>query len=139
MADIQKRQTIKGVRWTSATGTTATGRRKRSFARKVDAQHFANSVETDLLRGDWIDPRRGQELFGEWAGNWLTTIGDKKPKTRESYESIVNKHLLHHGSAAATRTGMVSCESSCPMAPTCPSTPKINSTTSPDSSTAGPA
>jgi excisionase family DNA binding protein len=24
---------------------------------------FARTVETDLLRGDWIDPRFGQELF----------------------------------------------------------------------------
>ena len=94
MADIQKRQTNKGVRWDVRYRDDGNRQRKRSFARKVDAQHFANSVETDLLRGDWIDPRRGQELFGEWAGKWLTTIGDKKPKTRESYESIVHKHLL---------------------------------------------
>ena len=94
VADIQKRQTNNGVRWDVRYRDDANRQRKRSFARKVDAQHFVNTVETDLLRGDWIDPRRGQELFGEWAGKWLTTIGDKKPKTRESYESIVNKHLL---------------------------------------------
>lgn len=94
MADIQKRQTNKGVRCDVRYRDDANRQRKRSFARKVGAQHFANSVETDLLRGEWIDPRRGQELFGEWAGKWLTTIGDTKPKTRESYESIVNKHLL---------------------------------------------
>jgi hypothetical protein len=94
VADIQKRQTNKGVRWDVRYRDDANRQRKRSFARKVDAQHFVNTVETDLLRGDWIDPRRGQELFGEWAEKWLTTIGDKKPKTRESYESIVNKHLL---------------------------------------------
>lgn len=68
--------------------------RKRSFDRKVDAQRFARSVETDLLRGDWIDPRRGQELFAVWADMWLETIGNRKPKTRESYESIVRRHLL---------------------------------------------
>lgn len=32
--------------------------RKRSFERKVDAVRFSRAVETDLLRGDWIDPRR---------------------------------------------------------------------------------
>ena len=94
MADIQKRQTNNGVRWDVRYRDDSNRQRKRSFARKVDAQHFTNTVETDLLRGDWIDPRRGQELFGDWAGKWLTTIGDKKPKTRESYESIVNKHLV---------------------------------------------
>jgi integrase len=47
-----------------------------------------------MLRGDWIDPRRGQETFAVWAETWLETIGNRKPKTRESYESIVRRHLL---------------------------------------------
>jgi integrase len=39
-------------------------------------------------------PRRGREGFHEWAAKWLETLGSRKPKTRESYESIVNRHLL---------------------------------------------
>ena len=35
----------------------------------------------------------GRELFGDWADTWLATIANRKPKTRESYESIVHKHL----------------------------------------------
>ena len=38
-------------------------------------------------------PRPWPELFGEWADKWLETIVDRKPKTRESYESIVHRHL----------------------------------------------
>jgi integrase len=70
------------------------GQRKRSFERKVDAERFARAVDTDLLRGDWIDPRRGKEPFEVWATKWLETLGSRKPKTRESYESIVRRHLL---------------------------------------------
>ena len=29
-----------------------------------------------------------------WAAMWLETLGSRKPKTRESYESIVHRHLL---------------------------------------------
>lgn len=93
MADIQKRQTSTGVRWDVRYRDEARRQRKRTFDRKVDAQRFASSVETDLVRGEWIDPKRGRELFGEWADKWLETIVDRKPKTRESYESIVHKHL----------------------------------------------
>lgn len=95
MADVQRRLTSGGqVRWDVRYRDESRRQRKRSFARKADAQRFASSVETDLLRGDWIDPKRGQELFEAWADRWLATIVDRKPKTRESYESIVAKHLV---------------------------------------------
>jgi len=68
MADVQKRTTKTGeVGWDVRYRDDTRRQRKRSFARKVDAQRFANSVETDLLRGDWIDPRHAQEPFGDWA------------------------------------------------------------------------
>ncbi|MGD9795247.1 MAG: tyrosine-type recombinase/integrase [Acidimicrobiia bacterium] len=93
MADIRKRASASGTRWDVRYRDESRRQRKKTFERKVDAQRFANSVETDLVRGDWIDPDRGRELFGQWADTWLDTIGDRKPKTRESYESIVSKHL----------------------------------------------
>lgn len=95
MADIQKRRTSSGeTRWDVRYRDQSRRQRKKTFARKIDAQRFANSVETDLLRGDWIDPDHGKELFDTWAERWLMTLGDKKPKTAESYQSIVRKHLL---------------------------------------------
>jgi integrase len=95
MADVRKRVTKSGyVRWDVRYRDAARQQRKRSFERKLDAQRFARAVETDLLRGDWIDPRRGQDPFGEWAGKWLETLESRKPKTRESYESIVHRHPL---------------------------------------------
>jgi integrase len=95
MADVQRRVNKSGeVRWDVRYRDDARQQRKRSFERKLDAQRFARSVETDMLRGDWIDPRRGQETFTVWAEAWMDTIGNRKPKTRESYESIVRRHLL---------------------------------------------
>ena len=95
MADVQKRVTASGeVRWDVRYRDDARRQRKRSFERKVDAMRFGRAVETDLLRGDWIDPRRSQEPFEVWASTWLETLGTRKPKTRESYESILRRHLL---------------------------------------------
>jgi integrase len=95
VADVQKRVNKSGeVRWDVRYRDDCRQQRKRSFERKLDAQRFARSVETDMLRGDWIDPRRGRETFDVWAEQRLDTIGNRKPKTRESYESIVRRHLL---------------------------------------------
>ena len=95
MADIQRRKTSSGeTKWDVRYRDEGRRQRKKTFDRKIDATRFANTVEADLLRGDWIDPNRGKETFDVWAERWLTTLGDKKPKTAESYESIVRKHLL---------------------------------------------
>jgi hypothetical protein len=34
------------------------------------------------------------ETFGDWADRWVSTIAGLTPKTRESYESILRRHLL---------------------------------------------
>ena len=101
MADVQKRTNKSGeVRWDVRYRDDTRRQRKRGFERKLDAQRFARSVGTDLLRGDWIDRRRGPEPFGLWADMWLETLGNRKPKTRESYESIVRCYLLPRFAAA---------------------------------------
>jgi len=57
-----------------------------TFATKTEARKWLSSVETDLQRGDHIDPRAGAERFGEYARRWLDER-DLRPRTRETYES----------------------------------------------------
>jgi integrase len=73
------------------TPTRGTGR-GRSIARWT--LRSANTVEADIARGDWLDPRLGKQTFGDWAHRWLPTIAGRTPKTRESYESILRRHLM---------------------------------------------
>lgn len=68
--------------------------RARNFDRKVDATRFAAAVETDKVRGDWMDPRLGKVTFGEWAEEWLGQLGHLKPKTRLDYEMTLRRHVL---------------------------------------------
>ncbi len=83
MASILKRATTSGeTRWDVKYRDTGNRQRMRTFKRKIDAQRFANTVEADVLRGEWIDPDKGKELFSVWADKWLATLGDRKPKTR---------------------------------------------------------
>ena len=65
-----------------------------SFDRKVDAQRFAHSVEADLIRGHWIDPDRGRELFGDWADCGSPRRRTASRRLGESLDqSIVHLHL----------------------------------------------
>jgi integrase len=68
--------------------------RARNFDRKTDATRFAAAVETDKVRGDWMDPRLGKVTFGEWADEWLGQLGHLKPKTRLDYEVTLRRHVL---------------------------------------------
>ncbi len=95
MASILKRATTSGeTRWDVKYRDTGNRQRMRTFKRKIDAQRFANTVEADVLRGEWIDPDKGKELFSVWADKWLATLGDRKPKTSAGYESILSRHIL---------------------------------------------
>ena len=95
MASITRRQTGKGeTRWDVRYRDPDQRPRTQTFHRRADAQKFANVVEADITRGEWLDPVLGKETFGDWAIRWTPTIAGLTPKTRESYESILRRHLL---------------------------------------------
>jgi len=63
-----------------------------TFATKADARAFLAGVETDLNRGNYIDPSAGRITFAEYSGWWI----EQRPlrsRTRETYDSQL-KHLL---------------------------------------------
>src|SRR3972149_8544882 len=95
MASIERRQTASGeTRWDVRYRDPEQRHRTRTFQRKAAAQKFANVGEADITRGGWLDPLLGKEAFGDWANRWVPTIAGLTPKTRESYESILRRHLL---------------------------------------------
>lgn len=67
--------------------------RSRTFLRRVDAEAFAASVETDIARGQYLDPAAGKVPLAEWADDWFKTIRHLKPKTQEGYEGLFRKHI----------------------------------------------
>ena len=69
--------------------------RSKTFENKAKAEAFAASVETDIDRGNFPDPRLGKKTFGDWAEGWLESrSGDIKPTTYISYEGLLNGHLI---------------------------------------------
>lgn len=67
--------------------------RSKTFAKKGDAEDFAATIETEILRGDYIDPRAGKVILEDWAAKWLTTI-TVKPKTKAQYEGSLRSRIL---------------------------------------------
>lgn len=65
-----------------------------TFATRADANRWLSTVEADMVRGDWIDPRMRRVTFGEWAEEWLATTAHLAPKTRDGYESLLRMHVL---------------------------------------------
>ena len=93
MANIRRREGKRGttyrVRYTGADGKDHI----KTFKRKVDAERYAKTVEADVVRGDWVDPRLGRTAFGEWADAYLGSIRHVKPKTLQGYEGLLRAHL----------------------------------------------
>lgn len=93
MAHIEKRPDRPKpwrVRYRDPTGRE----RSKSFTRKTDADRFAATVQADLIRGDWTDPRLSQTTLAEWAQRWLRTKTHLKPKTLAGYQSNLDVHVL---------------------------------------------
>ena len=65
--------------------------RSKSFDRKSDAQKHLATVEADLLRGTYIDPRAGQITLAEYAEQWIT-----QQEWRPSTRSLADSHMRNH-------------------------------------------
>jgi integrase len=79
------------VRYTGPDGRE----RSESFPdrHKRAAEAFLVSVESDKLRGTYVDPARGRMTFGEFTEQWLRTR-TFDASTREGLEYRVRKHIL---------------------------------------------
>jgi integrase len=92
MAHIYKLET---GRWQARYQAPDGRRRTKNFQRKIDAERWLNSVETDKLRGEWVDPRLGKTRVEDWAERWLEAVSPSlRPKTVASYESLLRSRIL---------------------------------------------
>jgi len=61
---------------------------------KADADRFMATVQADLIRGAWTDPRLSMTTLAEWSQRWLVTKTHLKPKTLAGYRSNLDAHVL---------------------------------------------
>ena len=67
-------------------------RRRKTFAKKVDADNFFAIVEADKLRGAYIDPDAGRISFRTFAESWMASQ-TFEATTREAMEQRLRKHI----------------------------------------------
>lgn len=60
-----------------------------TYETKTEAARFLSALETDVARGQWVDPRSGQQPLVPYVKNYLATLVHLAPKTLASYESLV--------------------------------------------------
>ncbi len=93
MASTKKRETKRGPRYDVRYRTPDGAVRTKTFPREADARRFANDVETQKNRGEFVDPHAGRVTFREFASEWLTERPNLRPRTRETYNSQLELHV----------------------------------------------
>lgn len=73
-----------------------TGRRvtaPTTFETKADGARWLSTTETDLHRGDDLDPAGRSVRFGEFAEAWLAGKASLRPRTVELYSYLLRVHI----------------------------------------------
>jgi len=65
-----------------------------TFAVKADAFAYLSTIEADLRRGAWIDPRAGKITVRMYAEEWLERRPDLAVRTRELYQYLLSNHIF---------------------------------------------
>lgn len=90
MASIRKHHGKWQVRYRDPSGKEVS----KSFTFKADARAFDAKIESDKLRGLYIDPRGGSLPFAEWAETCLQARIGIRSATRARDESLLRVHVL---------------------------------------------
>jgi integrase len=65
-----------------------------TFASKADALAHLASIETDIRRGGWVDPRSGKITLKTYANQWLEHRPDLAVRTRDLYRYVLDRHVF---------------------------------------------
>ncbi len=64
-----------------------------TFLAKADAASWLAAAETDLRRGQDLDPTGQSTTFAAYAENWLASKASLRPRTRELYGYLLRVHI----------------------------------------------
>jgi hypothetical protein len=70
--------------------------RSRTFGTKVEARRFLDATNTDMHRGQWVDPATGRVTLAEWAATYLGNVTNLRPTTLATYERDLARYVLPH-------------------------------------------
>lgn len=64
-----------------------------TFERKRDAELWLSAKETEIARGDWLDPEAGKVGLREYGAAWIRERPGLRPRTVTLYEGLLRIHI----------------------------------------------
>jgi integrase len=84
-----------GTRWLAVWIGPDGAAHSKAHDRKVDAERFAAAIDTDMLRGTCVDPRRGPIRIRDYAEDkFLPSLIHLRPNSVGTYTSHLRTHVL---------------------------------------------
>lgn len=94
MASVSPYETKSGKRWrVQYRDPAGKVRTKRGFARKSDAQAWANKNAVAITDGDWVSHADKQRTVAEYAALWLKRLEKRSAGTRRVYVPCWEQHV----------------------------------------------
>ena len=94
MAWVEKVNRKKGLAWRVGYRSPDRRQRYRTFTRKAEADLFAASVQTDLSRDEWTDPRLGKITVADWARHVEASRLNRRRSSTARDDSYLRSFIL---------------------------------------------
>lgn len=91
MSSVEKRERDGKVTWLARWRDDVGRQRKRSFARRIDAQRFISQIEADMLRGQYVDPS-DRTTVQDYARKWAASRIHRQTTARR-VSSMIETHI----------------------------------------------
>lgn len=64
-----------------------------TFESRRAAEQWLSLTESQILKGEWIDPERAKVSLGDYAERWIAQRPGLRPRTVELYRWLLRKHI----------------------------------------------
>lgn len=88
------RRAPRSGRWEARFRDALGRQRSKTFDSKGAARAYLNAVETEIERGDWIDPNAGRISLAEYVEHWTQAEAHLRPSSRANLDSRLRLHIL---------------------------------------------
>ncbi|MDP9334248.1 MAG: N-terminal phage integrase SAM-like domain-containing protein [Actinomycetota bacterium] len=93
MASIEKARSARGGYVVRYRGPDRKARTK-TFRRRIDATTFLRTIDTDVIRGDYIDPNAGRVTLREFGARWWASSVNLRPSTVARNDATYRNQVL---------------------------------------------
>lgn len=94
MASVTKEMTKGGEkRWIAKWRDPDGNSKEKWFPKNMEAEAFANQIETDKIKGTYVDPALGKTTVADYLVEWRAGRSHLAPKTLATEASLIANHI----------------------------------------------